>query len=228
MALRTLSGAPSKRSDRCTCTRPSRKRMVVFRLVKRRKRTSSEGMGARGLRARYSSTNKVCNSGFTAFQPSRTWRGKPSPFLFLFFLFLFFLLLFDEILRLVCQHLHGCLVRALIGVYGRLARKVVLGTGFRLVEDGAPFSRLIDNLLQFLAQICMLLIEVVHVVLQFVGKLGELFHQVVKAHAFVLGDGVGVESMDPFGPVVDVSDEQLDPLQGLVSGLADVFDLLIG
>jgi hypothetical protein len=34
--------------------------------------------------------------------------------------------------------------------------------------------------------------------------------------------------MDPFGPVVDVSDEQLDPLQGLVSGLSDIFDLLIG
>jgi hypothetical protein len=34
--------------------------------------------------------------------------------------------------------------------------------------------------------------------------------------------------MDPFGPLVDVSDKQLDPLQGLVSGLADVLDLLIG
>src|ERR1700684_110136 len=119
MALRTLSGAPSKRSDRCTCTRPSRKRMVVFRLVKRRKRTSSEGMGARGRRARYSSTTKACNACFAAFQPSRTWPGKPSPFLFLFFLFLFFLLLFDEILRLVCRLLLHCIVRAILCTYGR-------------------------------------------------------------------------------------------------------------
>src|ERR1700722_14476219 len=67
MARRTLSGAPSSRSDKCTCTRPSRKRMVVLRLVKRRKRTSREGIGARGRRERYSSANSNCNSGFTAF-----------------------------------------------------------------------------------------------------------------------------------------------------------------
>src|SRR5271156_3549438 len=201
IALKTLSGAPSNRSDKCTCTRPSRKRMVVFKLVKRRKRTSRKGMGARGRRARYSSTNKDCNSGITAFQRSRTWRGKPSPFLFLFFLLFFFLLLFDEILCLVCQHLHGRLVGALIGINGRLAREVVLRTRFGLVEDGAPFSGLVDNLLQDFAQVCVLLVEVIHVVLQLVGKPGELFHQVVQAQAFVLGNGVGVESMDPFGPV---------------------------
>src|SRR5580658_1998693 len=120
MARRTLSGAPSSKSDKCTCTRPSRNRIVVFRLVKRRKRTSRKGMGARGRRARYSSTNKDCNSGFTAFQPSRTWRGKPSPFLFLFLLLFFFLLLFDEILCFVCQHLHGRLVGALVSINGRL------------------------------------------------------------------------------------------------------------
>src|SRR5271168_1224681 len=66
MARKTLSGAPSSRSDRCTCTRPSRNRMVVFRLVKRRKRTSREGIGARGRRARYSSANSNCNSELTA------------------------------------------------------------------------------------------------------------------------------------------------------------------
>ena len=34
--------------------------------------------------------------------------------------------------------------------------------------------------------------------------------------------------MDLFGPVVDVADEELDPLHGLVTSLADVLDLLIG
>src|ERR1700677_2378922 len=67
MARKTLSGAPSSRSDKCTWTRPSRKRIVVLRLVKRRKRISREGMGARGRRARYSSANSKCNSEFTAF-----------------------------------------------------------------------------------------------------------------------------------------------------------------
>src|SRR5580700_4083891 len=76
MARRTLSGAPSSKSDRCTCTRPSRNRMVVFRLVKRRKRTSREGIGARGRRARYSSANSKCNSEFTAFSVAGLGLGE--------------------------------------------------------------------------------------------------------------------------------------------------------
>src|SRR6266481_1497220 len=54
MAWWTVSGAGSRRSDRRTLRRPSRRRMVVLREVKRRKRMSSAGMGARGRSSRYS------------------------------------------------------------------------------------------------------------------------------------------------------------------------------
>src|ERR1700722_8285699 len=56
MAWWTLSGADSRRSERRTCRRPSRSRMVVLREVKRRKRMSSGGMGARGRSSRYCSS----------------------------------------------------------------------------------------------------------------------------------------------------------------------------
>ncbi len=55
MARSTLSGAPSSRSDRLTRILPSRRRMVVFSEVKRRKRMRMGGIGALGRRARYSS-----------------------------------------------------------------------------------------------------------------------------------------------------------------------------
>jgi hypothetical protein len=54
MAWWTVSGAGSSRSERRTLRRPSRRRMVVLREVKRRKRMSSAGMGARGRSSRYS------------------------------------------------------------------------------------------------------------------------------------------------------------------------------
>ncbi len=43
----------------------------------------------------------------------------------------------------------------------------------------------------------------------------------------ILRDGIRVDGMDLLGAVVDIADEQLDPLQGLVSGLAHVFMLLL-
>src|ERR1700743_3334439 len=186
MARKTLSGAPSNRSDKCTCTRPSRNRMVVFRLVKRRKRTSRAGIGARGRRARYSSANSKCNSEITAFKPSRTWapgavpqwvqteaiglsvvfcQGKPllaifmrprqlrncfrpSPFLFFLLAFLFFFFLLGDVFFFVRQHLHSRLMRALVGIDGRFAHKIVLGTGFWLFQDFRPFVRLGNDLFQ--------------------------------------------------------------------------------
>src|SRR5277367_2290508 len=48
------SGACSRMSERRTLRRPSRRRMVVLSEVKRRKRISSAGMGARGRSSRYS------------------------------------------------------------------------------------------------------------------------------------------------------------------------------
>src|ERR1017187_2258489 len=54
MAWCTDSGAYSSRSESRTCSRPSRSRMVLFGDVKRRKRISSGGMGARGRSSRYS------------------------------------------------------------------------------------------------------------------------------------------------------------------------------
>src|SRR5271170_1118171 len=48
------SGACSRMSERRTWRRPSRSRMVVLSDVKRRKRISSAGMGARGRSSRYS------------------------------------------------------------------------------------------------------------------------------------------------------------------------------
>src|ERR1700691_2399075 len=55
MAWWTESGAPSSRSERLTKIWPSRRRMVVFSEVKRRKRTAIGGIGGCGRRARYSS-----------------------------------------------------------------------------------------------------------------------------------------------------------------------------
>src|ERR1700761_8712938 len=105
MARKTLSGAPSSKSDKCTCIRPSRKRMVVFRLVKRRKRTSRTGIGARGRRARYSSANSKCHSDITAFKPSRTCCPNPSPALFFLLPFLFLFFLVGDVFLFVGQHL---------------------------------------------------------------------------------------------------------------------------
>src|ERR1700722_11460770 len=232
MARRTLSGAPSSKSDKCTCTRPSRNRIVVFRLVKRRKRTSRKGMGARGRRARYSSANNECNSEFTAFQPSRTWRRKPSPFLFLLFSFLFsflgFLLLLSDVFCLVVEHLSSRLMRALIRIESRFAGKVILAAGFWLVQYRCPFRCLFDDLLEHFAQIGVLLVKVVHVVLEVVAEPRKLLEQVVNPHALVLRNGVGVDAVDVFGSLVDVADEQPDPRQRLISGLTDFFDLLFG
>ena len=55
MARATGSGAPYRRSERLTRICPSRRRMVVFSEVKRRKRTAMGGIGALGRNARYSS-----------------------------------------------------------------------------------------------------------------------------------------------------------------------------
>ena len=54
MAWWTVSGACSRRSERRIFRRLSRRRMVVLREVKRRKRMSIAGMGARGRSSRYS------------------------------------------------------------------------------------------------------------------------------------------------------------------------------
>src|ERR1700722_7687525 len=228
MARRTLSGAPSSKSDKCTCTRPSRNRIVVFRLVKRRKRTSRKGMGARGRRARYSSANNECNSEFTAFQPSRTWRRKPSPFLFLLFSVLGFLLLFSDVFCLVVEHFRCRLMRALIRIESRFAGKVILAAGFWLVQYRCPFRCLVDDLFKGLAQIGVLLVKVVHVVLEIVAKPRELLEQIVNPHALVLCDGIGVNAMNVFRSLVDVANEKPDPHQGLISGFPDFFDLLFG
>ena len=47
-------------------------------------------------------------------------------------------------------------------------------------------------------------------------------------HGLVLRPGIRIELVDLFRPLFDVSDEELDPLQGLISSLAHVFDLLLG
>ena len=99
--------------------------------------------------------------------------------------------------------------------------------GFRLVEDGAPFSGLVDDLLKHLAQIGMLLVEIVHVVLEVVREPRKLVEQIMYAHFSVLRAGVGAEAMDLFSPIVDVSNEEFDPRHGLVTSLADVLDLLL-
>ena len=65
----TGSGAASRRSERRTCRWPSRRRMVVLSEVKRRKRTSKGGWGARGRRSRYSSSKmavRVVDAACTA------------------------------------------------------------------------------------------------------------------------------------------------------------------
>ena len=62
MAWWTVSGACSRRSERRTWRLPSRRRMVVLSEVKRRKRMSSGGMGARGRSSRYCSS-KIWTSG---------------------------------------------------------------------------------------------------------------------------------------------------------------------
>src|SRR5580698_9695695 len=73
MARRTLSGAPSSRSERLTCSSPSRRRMVVLRETKRRKRMWNGGIGARGLSARYS-CSKI-ETTLPAICPELTRRG---------------------------------------------------------------------------------------------------------------------------------------------------------
>ena len=145
MARRTLSGAPSSRSDKCTCTRPSRNRMVVFRLVKRRKRTSRKGIGARGRRARYSSANSKCNSEFTAFSLAGLGARKPSPFLFLFFRSFSSFFFSAKYFVLVGQHLRGRLMRALIRIQRRLAHKVVLRARLGLVQHRCPIRPVLST-----------------------------------------------------------------------------------
>src|SRR5579859_5072204 len=205
MARKTLSGAPSSKSDKCTCIRPSRKRMVVFRLVKRRKRTSRTGIGARGRRARYSSANSKCNSGFTAFQPSRTLHPEPSPFLFFLLPFLFFFFLVGDVFFFVSQHLYGRLVGTLVGINGRLAQKIVLGAGLWLVQNFRPFVGLGNDFFQDLAQIGVLFVVLVHVVLKIVGEACELVEKIVDARGLVLRDGIRIEGMDLLGAVVHVA-----------------------
>src|SRR3569833_3194683 len=75
MARITLSGAPSMRSERLTKIWPSRRRLVVFRDVKRRKRTVMEGIGARGRNARYSCSKIGMRSRVTKFEIS-TFKSK--------------------------------------------------------------------------------------------------------------------------------------------------------
>src|SRR5258708_16712234 len=104
--------------------------------------------------------------GIHRLQPSRTWRRKPSPFLFLFFSFLFLFLLLSKILLFVGEHLRGRLMRALVGIDGRFAYKVILGAGLRLAQDLSPFVGLGDDLFQHLTRISVLLIKAVHVVLE--------------------------------------------------------------
>src|SRR6185503_15431453 len=58
------------RSERLTKILPSRRRMVVFRDVKRRKRTAMEGIGARGRNARYSCSKIGMRSRVTKFEIS--------------------------------------------------------------------------------------------------------------------------------------------------------------
>ena len=74
----------------------------------------------------------------------------------------------------------------------------------------------------------MLLVEVVHIVLQLITEAGELVIQVVQAHSLVLCMLVEVEAVDLLGPLIDVADEELDPFQGLIAGLANFLDLLFG
>lgn len=70
MARITLSGAPSRRSERLTRIPPSRKRMVVFSEVNRRKRTAMGGIGARGRKTRYSSWKMAAKSALTKMEGS--------------------------------------------------------------------------------------------------------------------------------------------------------------
>src|SRR4029079_8305719 len=82
IARRTLSGAPSIRSERLTKILPSRRRIVVFSDVKRRKRTAIGGIGARGRNARYSCSkigmrSTVTKSEISIWGEQETRRREP-------------------------------------------------------------------------------------------------------------------------------------------------------
>ncbi len=76
MARSTGSGAPSSRSDRFAFNSPPRSRIVVFRLVNLRKRTSIAGRGARGRSALYSSAKIWLKGSGTTGEPS-TGSNRP-------------------------------------------------------------------------------------------------------------------------------------------------------
>ena len=75
-----------------------------------------------------------------------------------------------DVFFFVRQHLHSRLMRALVGIDGRFAHKIVLGAGFWLFQDFRPFVGLRNDLFQHLAQIRVLLVVLVHVVLKIVGE----------------------------------------------------------
>lgn len=85
MARITVSGAPSRRSDRLTWICPSRSRIVVFSEVNRRNRTVIGGIGALGRRALYSCSKIRTKSTLTKMENSRKAgtegpRGRGSPY----------------------------------------------------------------------------------------------------------------------------------------------------